>query len=953
MLQKKEPVTTSGFAKGLFTKGNILVNEPGNSPNCMDIKWNFDESIQKRYGSTTRNSIKIGSTAVGGWVQNSSGTMSTGLLAYWRLDEPSGSRADSFGTYTLTDVGGPTDASGIRGQAVALTTSQYLYNASQVFTGSGQNMSISTWFYLNSTSASEVPLISKRDSGVGTDSNTVLLLHCDSAGVPGAFIDSSISGHSISTAGNVVTTTAQYVFGGYSASLPGVSGSYLSIGDSADWDFGSNPLTIDFRVRFNIKPTYTVLFDHGAAEDRIQFYVTGTQIICLVRTADSEVVNVTKNWSANTATWYHVALVRGWGGNANDWAIAVDGTMLGTVTTNTAGVGSITGNVALGARIYDGGQTLNGYFDEYRVTKGVARWTDNFTPPTAAYSATNSYEYYLYVNTNNLITWRVSSSGTAHNGTVEATSLGTVNTSTWYNTVVWHTTGSHLGISANLSVNTAPYTALIKISSSPIMLGATSNGALYMNGRMDETAFWSKTLSKGETEDIYGGGSGNTYSQGNSNYSWGMYDFGASSLRWLMVSAGTGIYASSNMGLTFVTAATTRTQNYQSFERSKNVLIMTSDAYDLPLYWAGSVGTYAQVLAPASAPSVKFAINYQGYLILMNASTNKRRFYYSDDSVQLTSDWTDYFDLPSSADDEITAAFIVNRILYVSTRYRLYKLSITGGNPDWQYTQVKAWGFVPRTVGICFMQDREWAIGMDWNRRIRAFDGFNEMFISDNVESDNGICDFAMSKISYSGSGLTYSNGIFDPIEQEYRLNVVIGQQSSQTTHSILLNTRSKALYPYANQSYQAMCTAESDNRLHLMACDRAGLVHVLNSGNTDAGVPINEIYESPFIFNKVPGMVSKGGKIDLFFKPTSAGTIYFQDKADFQKVYPDRRKELDIQETDENGKAVTHIYRSIDIPSTHNILQYSLMSSSSTTEPWVLTHTDFYQQSMGIGRGN
>jgi len=28
---------------------------------------------------------------------------------------------------------------------------------------------------------------------------------------------------------------------------------------------------------------------------------------------------------------------------------------------------------------------LNGALDEYRVSKGIARWTANFTPPTSAY----------------------------------------------------------------------------------------------------------------------------------------------------------------------------------------------------------------------------------------------------------------------------------------------------------------------------------------------------------------------------------------------------------------------------------------------------------------------------------------------------------------------------------------------------------------------------------------
>jgi hypothetical protein len=35
----------------------------------------------------------------------------------------------------------------------------------------------------------------------------------------------------------------------------------------------------------------------------------------------------------------------------------------------------------------DGTYAFNGWLDEFRISKGIARWTGNFAPPTSAYSA--------------------------------------------------------------------------------------------------------------------------------------------------------------------------------------------------------------------------------------------------------------------------------------------------------------------------------------------------------------------------------------------------------------------------------------------------------------------------------------------------------------------------------------------------------------------------------------
>ena len=441
---------------------------------------------------------------------------------------------------------------------------------------------------------------------------------------------------------------------------------------------------------------------------------------------------------------------------------------------------------------------------------------------------------------------------------------------------------------------------------------------------------------------------------------WACFDFGSGSnnIRWLMVSAGTAVWASSDMGLSFLRVASGRTQVYQYFERSRNILIHTTDAYDTVQYWTGSANAMFALLN-VSAPNAKYAINYAGFLILLNSNTDKRGFYYENENTQLTGGFNGVlttggsFTLPSSFDDEITNVFTLGTKLFVSTRYRLFAVSFVGGNPDWAWRVVKDWGYVPRTVdklNIQFQGDYgEVAVGLDWDRRLRVFDGLNDAIMSDKVENDNGMCEFATNKISYAGSGLTVSFGRTDYNEQVYKLGVTIGPTSSQVTHFLCFGGRTGALYPYdyTNMGFMSMCMAESANRRFLVAVDQSGWIHMMDSGNLDRNTSaIDDVVDSPFIFDKSPSQSTKSNKVDLFFANNSAGRILYRDRVDFSSSFTTRQN-IYISSL----STIVQHYESIDIPSTQNVYQYRLTSSSATTVPWQLNRVDYFLSSMGVGR--
>ena len=78
-------------------------------------------------------------------------------------------------------------------------------------------------------------------------------------------------------------------------------------------------------------------------------------------------------------TWHHVAIVR----NSGTWTLYIDGISVGTSTTGGTYNFTNTIDFLLGQRT-GGSYDWKGYLQDVRFTKGVARYTTNFTPPTSS-----------------------------------------------------------------------------------------------------------------------------------------------------------------------------------------------------------------------------------------------------------------------------------------------------------------------------------------------------------------------------------------------------------------------------------------------------------------------------------------------------------------------------------------------------------------------------------------
>ncbi len=91
--------------------------------------------------------------------------------------------------------------------------------------------------------------------------------------------------------------------------------------------------------------------------------------------------------SALTANvWTHVALVRT-GTGTNQTTYYINGVASGTITMSGNFTDAITLETKVGGST-SSGEVWVGYMDDLRITNGYARYTGNFTPPTAAFSNT-------------------------------------------------------------------------------------------------------------------------------------------------------------------------------------------------------------------------------------------------------------------------------------------------------------------------------------------------------------------------------------------------------------------------------------------------------------------------------------------------------------------------------------------------------------------------------------
>ena len=162
------------------------------------------------------------------------------------------------------------------------------------------------------------------------------------------------------------------------------TGDYLTAPDNAAFAFGTGDFTIEVWVYWNNVSSTQTLFDFrpNATGSSISPYIELTSSGTLIYYVGGATRITT---SAVTATsWTHVALSR----SGTSTKIFINGTQSGSTYTDSNSY--VQSGATIGLNRNNGGvafQYMNGYISNFRIVKGTAVYTGNFTPPTAPLTA--------------------------------------------------------------------------------------------------------------------------------------------------------------------------------------------------------------------------------------------------------------------------------------------------------------------------------------------------------------------------------------------------------------------------------------------------------------------------------------------------------------------------------------------------------------------------------------
>lgn len=216
-------------------------------------------------------------------------------------------------------------------------------------------------------------------------SKVSLLLHGDGANGSTTITDNSPSPKTVTAFGSAQISTAQSKFGGASIAFDG-SGDNLNASASTDFALGTSAFTVElWAYRLTGAPSNATFLQLSNGTDTLSpifGFASGSSLQIYISSTGSswDIASGQSLGTVQVNTWVHYALTR----DGSTFRAFENGVVQST-WTSTASIYQAANAVCVGLAQNSAIEFYKGYIDDLRITKGVARYTSNFTPSSAPF----------------------------------------------------------------------------------------------------------------------------------------------------------------------------------------------------------------------------------------------------------------------------------------------------------------------------------------------------------------------------------------------------------------------------------------------------------------------------------------------------------------------------------------------------------------------------------------
>jgi len=275
-----------------------------------------------------------------------------------------------YANYGLRGLTGTTGFANVGKTAIRVSTTTGTFSAGQTLTSyASDGTTILAQGVISSVSGNKIFLTGKVDG---------LLSKADA------------NGKTVTVLGNAQLTQTNKKFGTASLLLDG-TGDNISVPSTPDFNFGTGDFTIECFVNRSVS---------GAQHNIFDFRTTNTQNAPVVYIQSNNLLSYYVNGAiritgtaVTTGSFKHIALCR----SGTSTRLFLDGVQIGSTWTDTTNY--IQSPLTIGSRFDGLSGGFNGFIDEVRVSKGIAKYTGStYTVPTSEFVKTADTVLLLHFN---------------------------------------------------------------------------------------------------------------------------------------------------------------------------------------------------------------------------------------------------------------------------------------------------------------------------------------------------------------------------------------------------------------------------------------------------------------------------------------------------------------------------------------------------------------------------